>query len=119
MMSLNIMDFSNCDGKKCGQGRYVGGGSFVCPHNNFAAKYPNLAAQWHPTKNQTRPEDYTYGSKFKAWWKCPNDPCGCHEWQAEIRSRSKGHGCRFCNGNGKNKSICPHNNLAFLYPKLA
>jgi hypothetical protein len=46
----------------------------------LAEKYPNLANEWHPTKNgELSPYDVTNGSNKKVWWKCAkgND----HEWE--------------------------------------
>ena len=45
---------------------------------------PDLALQWHPTKNGIlRPTDFTPGSNKKVWWICNNG----HEWHAPINSR--------------------------------
>ena len=42
-----------CDGKKCGQGKWSGGGNyFVCPHNNVTVLRPNWMLEWHPTLNK-------------------------------------------------------------------
>lgn len=78
---------------------------------------PELAAQWHPTKNGALgPRDFTIGSNSSAWWKCPAGPD--HEWPAPIRNRAKlGHGCPMCSNRtgraSKGKS------LADKHPKLA
>jgi hypothetical protein len=44
----------------------------ACPSNNLAALFPEIAAEWHPTRNgDARPEDYLPGaSKETPWWKC-------------------------------------------------
>lgn len=34
----------------------------VCPHNNFAVKYPEIAKEWNYERNLKRPEEYPYGS---------------------------------------------------------
>ena len=61
--------------------------------------YPDLFAEWHPTKNGRKvPEDFTHGSNKKVWWKCTEG----HEWNASIVNRSKGRGCPFC----ANKLVC-------------
>lgn len=68
--------------------------------NDLATKMPELARQWHPTKNMgLQPSDVTVGSGKKVWWRC--DTCG-HEWEAVIGSRSKGHGCPKCVKKRKN-----------------
>lgn len=75
---------------------------------------PELVKEWHPTKNgKLTPFDVTPFSDKIAWWKCPrgND----HEWQAAVKTRSKGHGCGVCAG----KVIVNSNCLATLNPELA
>lgn len=55
---------------------------------------PNLAKEWHPTKNgKLTPKDVTFGKHDKVWWLCLE--CG-HEWQASIVNRAKGRGCPKC-----------------------
>ena len=40
--------------------------------NNLMLKYPQIAEQWHPTKNGIlKPENFTQGSGKYAWFKCP------------------------------------------------
>ena len=54
---------------------------------------PELASEWHPTKNEgLTPDMVTAGSNRKVWWL---GSCG-HEWQASVVSRNKGHGCPIC-----------------------
>ena len=63
--------------------------------NILAIKNPQLASEWHPTKNENlTPNDVGIGSKKKVWWlgKCD------HEWAATISSRNKGNGCPYCSG---------------------
>jgi len=108
------MPSKSCDGKRCGTGKYLGMGKYLCKHNNIAAKSPHLVEEWHPD-NPGRPEDYFYGSGMKAKWKCSNDPCGCHVWEARIRNRTTAKtGCPFCSG----RRACLHTNLAVKYPDL-
>ena len=73
-------------------------GHRVSTTNSLKIIYPDLADQWHPSKNgDLTPELVVAGSHKKAWWKCPKGPD--HEWQAEIVSRaSGGRGCPFCRG---------------------
>lgn len=60
--------------------------------NDLATTHPQLAAQWHPTKNKQNASDYSAGSPEKVWWQ---DKLG-HEWQATINSRKTGNGCPYC-----------------------
>ena len=74
---------------------------------------PDLAAQWHPTKNGTRlPEQYSYKSGQKAFWICE---VKSHEWADKISTRSNGGGCPYCSG----KRACDDNCLATINPSLA
>jgi hypothetical protein len=62
----------------------------VCPETSLAFVNPVLAKEWHPTKNDNRtPNDVTYGSSKKVWWKCSKG----HEWQAVIGTRNN-TGCK-------------------------
>ena len=77
--------------------------------------HPQLAAEWHPTKNgDLTPDKVVAGSGRKIWWKCPKDPN--HEWQAPVdrRTRAKS-GCPYCRG----LKVSVTNSLAFTFPDLA
>ena len=55
---------------------------------------PNIAKEWHPTKNgKLTPDLFAPNSTEKVWWKCPK--CG-NEWYGSIVNRSNGHGCNIC-----------------------
>jgi len=80
--------------------------------NNLLEVYPNIAAEWHPSKNgDLTPNDVSYGSGKKVWWFCWKG----HEWQAIISNRSKGTGCPYCSG----RFATLKNNLLKLYPAIA
>lgn len=73
------------------------------PHKlpTVAEGRPDLAAQWHPTRNgDLMPCDVTLGSRRKVVWACP--ACG-HEWEATVNSRSSGSGCPLCARRGRRK----------------
>ena len=75
--------------------------------------HPELAAQWHPGKNdELKPDMVTAGSGKKVWWQCPEGPD--HTWEDTLNHRSRGRGCPFC--AGKRPSIT--NSLASLHPDL-
>lgn len=64
--------------------------------NDFATTHEYIASEWHPTKNgNLSPQDVFGGSKKKVWWK--GSLCG-HEWESQILSRTRGHGCPICDG---------------------
>lgn len=72
--------------------------------NSIAYLYPELAKEFHPTKNGTlTAEDINKKSARKVWWKC--SVCG-YDWPAAVSSRTNGHGCPACSGRvlvpGKN-----------------
>ena len=81
--------------------------------NDLATINPELARQWHPTKNgDLTPRDVLAGSRRKVWWICEHG----HEWQADVSSRNHGTGCPVCAGK---KVISGENDFASQYPELA
>ena len=90
-------------------------------YNDLQTRYPDVAAQWHPTKNKGKlPTDVLPFSNKKAWWICEKG----HEWQATINSRSSGKGCPHCKGmlGGQKRIvnlIAKQGSLASKMPMLA
>ena len=73
---------------------YCSGRRTMPGENDLETEMPSLAKEWHPSKNgDLLPSQFRPGSNVKVWWLCPI--CG-HEWQAQINSRSQGHGCPKC-----------------------
>ncbi len=62
--------------------------------NDLATTDPEIAKEWHPTKNgEIKPTDVTRGTGKKVWWFCPRG----HEYQATVLHRaSGGTGCPIC-----------------------
>lgn len=61
--------------------------------NDLASQCPDLAKEWHPTKNGLlKPSDVARSANKKVWWL---GKCG-HEWQAVVGSRYLGRGCPIC-----------------------
>lgn len=80
--------------------------------NCLATVNPQLAIEWHPSKNGTiTPRDVTPGSGKKFWWKCKNG----HEYQMRVLHRSHGSGCSYCIGRRASYAYC----LASKNPDLA
>ena len=80
----------------------------------LATLNPELAKQWHPTKNGIlTPYEFTINSNKKVWWKC--DKGDDHEWLSSIGNRSEGNNCSICSGHKVALSTC----LATLNPELA
>lgn len=60
--------------------------------NDLATTHPELAQEWHPTKNTLKPTDVSAGSDKIVWWQCKFG----HEWEAKINNRKSGTGCPHC-----------------------
>lgn len=73
---------------------------------NLQTENPDLAAQWHPTKNRYfKPIHVTPRSGKRVWWLCPE--CG-NEWPQYIKTRNNGKGarkCPICANNQKKENI--------------
>ena len=81
---------------------------------DLATKAPEIAKEWHPTKNGgLLPSQVSYGDNKKYWWLCPKG----HEYQASPNNRvSHQSGCPYCN----NKLVLPgFNDFATRYPEVA
>ncbi len=79
--------------------------------NCLAIKNPELAKEWHSTKNGSlTPYDVTCGSRKKVWWKCSKN----HEWESKISDRNNGNGCPSCSGRYVSKEY----NLLVCNPEL-
>jgi hypothetical protein len=81
---------------------------------SLAERCPDIAAQWHPSKNGNRgPEDVKAGSDIFAWWVCERG----HAWRARVYSRTspgKSRGCPECQ-----HLPAPGQSIADLYPSIA
>lgn len=75
-------------------------------HLSLAGLFPELATEWHPTKNAGRtPYLYTPGSKERVWWQCKNNKD--HVWEATIQKRSiSKRGCCFCSSQATSIDNC-------------
>jgi len=89
------------------------GKSVVAGENDLAKAYPQLAQQWHPTRNGAlTPEQVTPYSNRPAWWVCEKG----HEYRTVIANRTRLHaGCPYCSG----RQVLPgFNDLATKEPLL-
>ena len=90
--------------------------------NDLQTVNPELAKQWHPTKNEDlKPTQFTANSHKKVWWLLPyDDPdTGKHfdfEWQAIVKNRNKGNDCVYLTGKAVLEGF---NDLATVNPELA
>ena len=81
--------------------------------NSFATAHPELAKDWHPTKNGSlTPEMVSRLSGKKVWWLAS---CG-HEWHSPISNRVQNPGCPYCTGK---KVLSGFNDLATRRPDVA
>ena len=101
---------SRAEGCSC---PYCANRAVIKGYNDLATTHPQLAQQWHPTKNgRLTPEDVVAGTLRKVWWQCEKG----HEWRAQIASRANGVGCPVCAG----KIIIPgENDLKTFFPEIA
>ncbi|MBP5404002.1 MAG: zinc-ribbon domain-containing protein [Elusimicrobiaceae bacterium] len=101
----------------------------TCPHclrapkrgtNDLATLYPEIAKEWHPTKNGIlSPIDVKAKSNKKVWWKCPNG----HIYQAAVCARTRlekngliGTGCPIC--NKMNRTSFPEQAIFYYVKQL-
>lgn len=88
-------------------GRYA-----VKGENDLQTLFPEIAKEWHPTKNgHLLPSDVKANTNKKVWWQCKFG----HEWQAIIESRTIGSGCPYCSNK---KILKGFNDLATTNPEL-
>lgn len=65
---------------------YCNGRFAIKGENDLETLYPDIAEEWHPTKNRKlKPSDVKAKTSTKACWLCPT--CG-DEWRAVVSSRT-------------------------------
>jgi predicted methyltransferase len=89
-----------CNGKK------------VSSENSLKTRFPEIAKEWHTSKNTISPSEVTKCSGKKVWWQCDKG----HEWKATVNDRAgtKKRKCPYC--QGRTASI--EDNLSTQYPHL-
>ena len=78
-------------------------------NNSLAEVHPELVSEWSEKNLPLTPDDITFGSNKKVWWR---GACG-HEWQTSVKARSNGEKCPICSGA---RVIAGINDLATLEP---
>ena len=92
---------------------FCSGNRILPGFNDLATTHPEVAEEWHPTKNlPVQPTEVSSGSNRKFWWQ---DALG-HEWFTTVNARKAGQGCPFCAGK---KVLVGFNDLGTTNPKLA
>ena len=76
-------------------------------NNSLAEVHPELVFEWSEKNLPLTPDDITFGSNKKIWWK---GACG-HEWKTSVKARSNGEKCPICSGA---RVIAGINDLATL-----
>ena len=73
---------------------YCAGQRAIPGETDLGTTRPELAAEWHPSKNDgLTPQDVMAGTSKKVWWLCPE--CG-NEWLSTVYDRAGGNGCPKC-----------------------
>lgn len=93
---------------------YCAGRRVQAGENDFAARFPRLAAQWDPDKNgDLTPDQVTESSNRRVWWLCDRG----HSYRTTVAHRARSNsGCPYCTGR---KVLPGFNDLATLYPAVA
>lgn len=90
------------------------GRKVIAGQNDLASIFPNIALQWHTTRNGNRsPENVTAFSNHRVWWRCDQG----HEYQCTVAHRTQGGAnCPYC----ANRKVLPgFNDLATKEPTIA
>ncbi len=70
-------------------------GTMTARSESLAVLRPDLAEQWHPTKNRKGPGEVTWSSGYEATRQCPT--VKSHIWLARVSDRTDvGTGCPAC-----------------------
>jgi hypothetical protein len=84
----------------------------VAGFNDFASKFPALAAEWDFERNAKNPTEVPIGAKGKFSWVCISG----HRYLATTNDRRDGTGCPYCSGR---VPILGQNDLQTTHPDLA
>jgi hypothetical protein len=76
-------------------------GARVTDANSLQQRRPDIAKEWHPTRNAPlTPDQIKRASHQLIWWQCSVDPN--HEWKASVKNRTVlGSGCPHCNAENR------------------
>ena len=85
------------------------------PQNALSKTHKEISMEWDYEKNDPlKPENFTSGSNYKAWWKCTNKNHPSFDQQINSRT-SRGHGCPYCS----NQSVIYEDSIAYLHPRIS
>ena len=87
---------SSINNRSNGNGCPICIGKKIVKSNCLATTHPEIAKQWHPTKNgKSNPYNIGGGSGKRFWWKCEKGDD--HEWITSPSNRTrKGGRCAIC-----------------------
>lgn len=90
------------------------GKKVVAGQNDLASVFPNIALQWHATRNGNRQaENVTAFSNSRVWWRCDQG----HDYQCTVAQRTQGgSNCPYCTNR---KVLSGFNDLATKEPQVA
>lgn len=94
---------------------YCSGYKVLAGFNDLATVRPDVAAQWHPTKNgDLTPQQITAFNGAKVWWLCPLG----HAYDIRVGDRTgkRPQNCPFCSGK---RVLVGFNDLWTLHPAIA
>lgn len=89
----------------------------LCSDNSLAQLRPDIAKDWHPTKNKTlTPDDVIAGGGVKVWWICKHN----HEWQTTVGARvNYGSGCPKCTLQTSRIEIAVYAEIKMLFANVS
>ncbi len=89
----------------------------LCDDNSLQVKRPDLAKDWHPTKNgELTPSDVTAGGGQKVWWTCKH----AHSWRASVGARvNSGTGCPKCSLQTSRVEIAVYTEVSAIFDKVS
>ena len=84
--------------------------------NNLLFLFPEIAKEWHPTKNkELTPKQFTRGSEKKVWWLCPKN----HSYKSNINSRTiRNSGCPSCSKQSSEPEIRILSELKWFFDEV-
>lgn len=91
-------------------------GKIATSETSLSTLYPEVAVNWHPTKNgDLTPDKVTSRSSKKVWFTCPKSQL--HDYQAKIADTTdeKKVGCPYCSG----VQVAPDTSLEFKFPYIS
>ena len=93
-------------------------GKKVTKKESFGYLYPDVAKEWHPTKNGKNTSfDFTIKSKFRVWWQCQIEKT--HIWEARIGTRTPpvNASCGKCSNKSSRAEMRIYSELEYIFDK--